>query len=74
VPLVFRLQGERHARSAVLDDVAVEAMNPGSAAWLDDLGEAAYVHPQPRQRVSGRVHGSELVVDGIALRDSRTAR
>ena len=71
VPLVFRLQGERHARSAVLDDVAVEAMNPGSAAWLDDIGGAAYVHPHPRQHAAGRLEGADLVVDGLALRDAR---
>lgn len=71
VPLVLRLQGERHARSAVLDDVAMEAMNPGSAPWLDDVGEASYVHPQPGQHSAGRFEGPTLVVDGFALRDSR---
>jgi hypothetical protein len=71
VPLVFRLQGERHARSAVLDDIATEATYAGSTAWLDAVGEAAYAHPQPGQRVSARRDGTELVVDGLALRDSR---
>jgi hypothetical protein len=74
VPLVFRLHGERRARSAVLDDVAVEAMNPGSPAWLDDLGAASYVHPHPGQRAGGRLDGADLVVDGLALRESRDGR
>ncbi len=60
--------------SAVLDDVAIEAMNPASAAWLDDLGAASYVHPQPGPRTAGRLDGGDLVVDGLALRGSRDGR
>jgi hypothetical protein len=71
VPLVFRLHGERRARSALLDDVAVEGMNAGSAEWLEELGAASYVHPKPGQRFAGHLHGADLVVDGIARRDSR---
>jgi Acyl-CoA dehydrogenase, C-terminal domain len=71
VPLVFGLHGARRARSALLDDVAVEGMNPGSAEWLEELSTALYVHPYPGQRVAAGFDGADLVVDGIALRDSR---
>jgi hypothetical protein len=71
VPIVFRLHGERRARSSLLDDVAVEATNPGAAEWLEELSAASYVHPQPGHRVAGRFEGADLVVDGLTLRDSR---
>jgi hypothetical protein len=74
VPLVFGLLGERRARSAVIDDVAIEAMRPGSSEWLDDLGAAAFVHPQPGQPVAGHFVGADLVIDGLARRESRDGR
>jgi hypothetical protein len=74
VPLVFRLQGEYRVRSAMLDDVALEAMEPGSPEWFDELGAASYVHPKPRNAVAARVDGDDLVIDGIALRDARDGR
>jgi len=75
VPLVFRLHGECRARSAILDDVAVEAMNPGSAKWLDELAPASYVHPQPRSgRAAAHVDDGDLVVDGLAWRETRDGR
>jgi Acyl-CoA dehydrogenase, C-terminal domain len=74
VPLVFRLHGERRARSAVLDDVAVESMNAGSVEFLEELAQASYVHPQPGQRAAGHFDGGRLAVDGLALRDPRDGR
>ncbi len=74
VPLVFRLQGEYRARSAMLDDVAVAAMEPDSPKWLHELGQTSYVHPEPRSPVAARLDGDDLVVDGIALRDARDGR
>ena len=53
VPLVFRLQGERQARSAMLDDVAIEAMEPGSPEWLDELGQAVVRAPGTPKRGGG---------------------
>ena len=53
VPLVFRLQGEYRARSAMLDDVAVEAMEPGFAGVAARARPASYVHPEPRSRGGG---------------------
>jgi hypothetical protein len=76
VPLVFRLHGERRARSAILDDVAVEAMNPGSAEWLDEVAQASYVHPEPRsgRAVAAHVDNGDLVVGGLAWRETRDGR
>jgi Acyl-CoA dehydrogenase, C-terminal domain len=74
VPLVFRTQGERRARSAVLDDVAVAAMHPDATWWFDEIGQAAYVHPRPGQPVAGRVRAGQLLVDGLALRESRNGQ
>ena len=74
VPIVFRLLGERRARSALLDDVAVEAMHPGSAEWLDEMGASAYVHPHPGRRFAARFDAGDLVFDGFARRDSRDGR
>src|SRR5438874_95792 len=68
---VARVPAPRRAQGASLDDVALEGMNPGSAAWLEEFGGASYVHPQPRRPVAGHLEGADLLVDGIALRDSR---
>jgi hypothetical protein len=49
-------------------------MEPGSPEWLDVIGDASYVHPEPRSAVAARVDGDDLVVDGIALREPRDGR
>jgi hypothetical protein len=74
VPLVFGIQGEVRARSAALDDVAFDALRPGSSAWFEEIGSAAYVHPQPGRDVVGRVRGGTLTVDGVTLRASGDGR
>jgi hypothetical protein len=74
VPLVFGIQGEARARSAALDDVAFDALRPGSAEWFDELATAAYAHPWPGNDTAGRLAGDALVVDGLTLRDSGDGR
>ncbi len=65
--------GRAPARSAMLDDVAVEAMEPGSPEWLDELGQLVRA-PGTEKRGGGRVDGDDLVVDGLALREPRDGR
>jgi len=74
VPLVFGIQGEARARSAVLDDVAFDALRPGSAEWFEGLATAAYAHPSPGSDAAGRLAGDGLTVDGLALREAGDGR
>jgi alkylation response protein AidB-like acyl-CoA dehydrogenase len=74
VPLVLGIQGELRARSAVLDDVAFDALRPGSAAWFEEIGTASYVHPRPGAGAAARVADGALLVDGVALRASGDGR
>jgi hypothetical protein len=67
VPVVFRVQGELRARTAALDDVAIEAAGPEPAARFDALDGTVWVHPSNAARVAARADGSSLVVDGLAL-------
>jgi alkylation response protein AidB-like acyl-CoA dehydrogenase len=67
VPVVFRTQGELRARTAALDDVAIEAAGPDPATRFDVLGDAVWVHA-PGGAVVARANDSQLVVDGLALR------
>jgi hypothetical protein len=74
IPVVFRNQGEHRARSAALDDVAIETMRPGSADWLGEMGAAAFLHPRPGRAAAAHVDGPRLVFDGLALRDTSDGR
>jgi len=71
VPLVFGLLGELRTPAAVLDDVALTALRPGSEEWLAEMGDAAFVHPRPGAAFAARAAGAGIVVDGIARRETR---
>jgi hypothetical protein len=68
VPLVFGIHGALRARSSALDDVAFEALRPGSAEWFEELARAAYLHPRSGSDTAGRLTDGALAVDGVALR------
>ena len=72
--MVFSAQGELLARSAAIDDVAIEAIGPGVAERFEELDGTVWVHPSPGQDVAARVEGEQVVVDGIALRGPATKR
>ena len=74
VPLVFRAQGELRARSAALDDVAIDAIGPDAGARFDELDGAAWVHPSPGHGPAARADGQYVVVDGLALRGHGATR
>ncbi len=67
VSVVFRAQGELRARTAALDDVAIEAAGPDAATRFDALGDAVWVHAS-NGAVAARAEDAQLVVNGLALR------
>ena len=63
--MVFKLQGARRARSAILDDVARGALRDPAHTDPDTV----YAHPCPgRGAAAAQVDGDRLVVDTLAFR------